>query len=294
MIFQQLKQGVQCAVSDLTSKHTIVISAGLAYYFVLSLFPLLIVLASIAAYLPVPNLFDQVLGSMARVVPPDAMGLVRRVLSDVLTHSHPRLLSVGIVGTIWAAAGGFSSTIEAMNVAYDVPETRSWWRTRLLALELTFVIGGLFVIALGVLIVGPQFGGWLAAKLHLAPVFAFVWNYVRWGVAISFTVLGVELLYFLAPNVRNRFWSTLPGATLAVGLWIAASWALGVYIQHFASFNKTYGTLGAAVVLLTWFYWSNIVILAGAEFNSELLKARRKLLPLKEPAPAAIEEKRVA
>ena len=172
-----------------------------------------------------------------------------------------------------------------MNVAYDVPETRSWWRTRVLALELTLVIGVLFVVALGVLIVGPQFGGWMAGKLHLAPVFAFVWNYVRWGVAVSFTVLGVELLYFLAPNVRNRFLSTLPGATLAVGLWIAASQALGVYIRHFAAFNKTYGTLGAAVVLLTWFYWSNIVILAGAEFNSELVKAgRNRPLPLKEPA----------
>jgi membrane protein len=304
MSFTQLKQSVRGTVRDVLNKHTIVISAGLAYYFVLSLFPLLIVLASIAVYLPVPNLFDQVLGSMARIVPPDAMGLVRRVLSDVLTHSHPRLLSVGILGTLWAAAGGFSSTIEALNVAYDVPETRSWWRTKLLALELTFIIGALFIVALGVLVVGPEFGGWLAAKLHLAPAFAFAWNYVRWGVAISFTVLGVELLYFLAPNVRNRFWSTLPGAALAVGLWIAASWALGIYIQHFASFNKTYGTLGAAVVLLTWFYWSNIVILVGAEFNSELIKSGAKPpLPLEGPPPersqtlppaVPIEQKRAA
>src|SRR5437588_4201384 len=168
MTLQQLKYGVRCAVADLTGKHTIVLSAGLAYYFVLSLFPLLIVMAGIVPYLPVPNLFDQVLGTMARVVPADAMGLVRKVLTDVLGHSHPKLLSVGIVGTIWAATGGFSSMIEALNVAYDVPETRSWLRVKALALELTLLIGTLFMVALAFLVVGPQFGGWLAGKLHLA------------------------------------------------------------------------------------------------------------------------------
>ena len=134
------------------------------------------------------------------------------------------------------------------------------------------------------MIVGPQFGGWLAAKIGLGPAFAFLWNYLRWAVAIGFTILGVELLYFSAPNVRNRFWSTLPGATLAVSAWLAASWALGLYIRHLANFNKTYGTLGAVVVLLTWFYWTNLIVLIGAEFNNELIKASAKQ-PLTMKAP---------
>lgn len=285
MSISEFNSALRNAVRDLLQNHTMPLAAGLAYYFVLSLFPLLIVLSTVLIYLPIPDLFARLLGAMASVVPADGMVLVRGVLKDVLNHQHPKLLSVGIIGTIYAATGGFSSMIEAMNVAYDVPETRPWWRTRLLSLELTLVIGGLFIVALGFLVLGPQFGGWLAAKIDLGPVFAFAWNYLRWAVAVGFTVLGVELLYFWAPNVRNRFWSTLPGATLAVTAWLAASWALGLYIRHLANFNKTYGTLGAAVVLLTWFYWTNLTILMGAEFNSELIKAcNKRPLPIKEPA----------
>ena len=253
------------------------IAAGLAYYFVLSLFPLLIVLATVVVYLPIPNLFGRLLAALASVVPPEGMGLVRGVLRDVLTHQHPKLLSVGLVGTLYAASGGFSSMIEALNVAYDVPETRPWWRTRIvLSLRLTLVIGGLFVMAMAFMMVGPQFGGWLAGKIGLGPVFAFLWEYLRWAVAVGFTILGVLLLYLSAPNVQNRFWPTLPGATLAVSTWLAGSWAFGLYIRHLANFNKTYGTLGAAVVLLTWLYWTNLIMLIGAEFNNELIKASTK------------------
>ena len=225
MSFTEFKSGLRGAIRDLTANHMMPLSAGLAYYFVLSLFPLLIFLASVLVYLPIPNLFDQVLATMARVVPPDGMGLVRKVLHDVLSHGHPKLLSVGILGTLYAATGGFGSMIEALNVAYDVPETRPWWRTKLLAIELTFIIGVLFIVALGVLVVGPEFGAWLAGKIHLGPVFAFTWNYLRWGVAIAFTVVGIELLYFRARRMfaivsqqrcRERHWlsplgSRLPG-----------------------------------------------------------------------------------
>lgn len=295
MSLRQFRWALRNALNDLINNHTIALAAGLAYYFVLSLFPLLIVLSTVLIYLPIPNLFDRVLSAMASVVPPDGMALVRGVLKDVLTSQHPKLLSAGIVGTLYGATGGFSSMIEALNVAYDVPETRPWWKTRLLSLELTFIIGALFVGALGVLVIGPEFGGWLAGKTHLKPEFAFAWNYLRWGLAVAFTVVGVELLYFWAPNVRNRFVSTLPGAALAVTAWLAASWALGLYIRHLANFNKTYGTLGAAVILMTWFYWTNIVILAGAEFNSELIKAcNKKPLPIKEAPPGPVPVRRAA
>ena len=281
------REALSNTVTDVNNNHTLVLAAGLAYYFLLSLFPLLIVLASVVSYLPVPNLWDRLLGSMAQVVPGDAMGVVRGVLKDVLAHNHPSLLSVGILGTVWAATGGFSSMIEALNVAYDVPETRPWYRTRGLALLLTFVIGAFFVVALALMIVGPEFGGWLANKIDLGPVFVFAWKYLRWGVSIAFTVIGVELLYFLAPNVKQRFKATLPGASLAVIAWLAASFLLGLYFRHFANFNKTYGTLGAAVALLTWFYWTNVMILIGGELNSELRKASgKKPLPVKEkPSP---------
>ena len=136
---------------------------------------------------------------------------------------------------------------------------------------------------------GPQFGAWLAGKLHLSSVFAAVWPYLRWSVSIAFTVLAVEIMFFWAPNVKQRFLATLPGAVVGVGFWIGSSYLLGLYFQQFAHFNKTYGTLGAAVALMVWLYWSWFFILAGAEINSELLKAQgHGKLVLKQPPPRVI------
>src|SRR5260370_27158203 len=138
------------------------------------------------------------------------------------------------------------------------------------------------------MVVGPEFGAWLAAKIDLSPAFAYTWPKIRWGVAVAFTVIGVEVLYFMAPNVKQRFFAAVPGATLAVAGWIGASYLLGVYVRKFAGFSQTYGTLGAVVALLTWFYWSNVIILLGAEINCELRKScDRAPLPIKEEPPPA-------
>jgi len=99
-----------------------------------------------------------------------------------------------------------------------------------------------------------------------------LWPYFHWSLAIGFTILAVEVLYFLAPNVKQRLRATLPGAILAVGCWIALSYLRGIYFRHFAYFNKTYGTLGAAIALMTWLYWTGFAMLVGAELNCELAK----------------------
>ena len=287
-----VKRALVRTVDDVGKNHTMTMAAGLSYNFILSLFPLLITAAALVGYLPIPNLFDQILGAMARVIPPDSMGLVRTVLRDVISPHKGSLLTLGLVGTIWSASAGFSTMIEALDVAYDIPETRPYLKTRSLAVGLMFVVGVLFVMALAVMIVGPRFGEWLAGRLDMGPVFAFVWPYIRWGVAIGFTVLGVEALYFLAPNIRQRFLASLPGACIAVGGWIGLSYLLGLYFQKFANFNKTYGTLGAAIALLVWLYWSSLIILIGAEFNSELMQITGNgKLPLKQPPPSEVTPK---
>jgi len=239
------------------------------------------------AYLPLPDLFNQALGMMARFLPPDGMGLVRRVLSDVITPNRETFLSFGILGTLWAASGGFSATIEALNIAYDVQDDRPFWKTRPLAVGLALVTGALMLTALSVMIVGPRFGEWLAARVHLSYLFVLLWPYIHWSIAIGFTILAVEALYFLAPNVKQRFLATLPGAVLAVGCWIALSYLLGLYFRHFANFNRTYGTLGAAIALMTWLYWTGFALLVGAELNAELAKISRqgKIEEKHEPSP---------
>jgi membrane protein len=271
-----VSNALQRTYADVQRNHTMQMAAALSYYFVLSLFPALIFLSAIVAYLPVPDLFGQALGIMARFIPTDSMGLVRRVLADVITPNRSAFLSFGILGTLWAGSGGFSATIEALNVAYDAQEDRPFWKTRPLAIALALIIGGLLLLALSVMIVGPQFGEWLAGRIHLSSLFVLVWPFIHWSVAVVFTVLAVETLYFLGPNVKQRFSATLPGAVVAVGCWIGLSYLLGAYFRQFANFNKTYGTLGAAIALMVWLYWTGFAMLLGAELNSELAKVSSK------------------
>jgi len=170
----RIKHALAETYEDVFRNHTLQMAAALSYYFVLSFFPCLIFLSAILAYLPVPNLFDQALSMMARFLPPDSMGLVRRVLSDVITPNRGTFLSFGILGTLWTASGGFAAAIEALNIAYDVEDDRPFWKTRPLAVGLALVTGALMLVALSVMIVGPRFGEWLAARVHLSYLFVLL------------------------------------------------------------------------------------------------------------------------
>lgn len=262
---------VRLTYAGVQAKHISQLAAGLSYYFVLSLFPLLIAFAAAVALLPLPNLFDQILVLMARFVPPDSMGLVRTVLRDVITPHGGSLLSVGILATVWAASGGVAALIEAVNVAYDLPDKRSFVQRRLLAIALMFAVGTLAIMALSLLVVGPGFGRWLAGKVGLGAIFVALWPYLRWVLSVSCAVLSIELIYMWAPSSRRPFRSSLPGAVMALATWLALSSALGLYLRNFGRLNKTYGTLAAAVALMVWLYWTAFALLVGAQINSETI-----------------------
>jgi membrane protein len=181
-----------------------------------------------------------------------------------------------MLGTIWMASAAFDSMIEALDIAYDVECGRPFWKSRLLAIALGATCGGLLLAALGVMVVGPRFGEWLADRLALSAVFSAVWPPLRWTIAICFTILAVEILYFLAPNVKQRFGATLPGAVLSVAVWNGLSYLLGLYFRHFAHFNRTYGALGGFVAFMVFLYWTSFILLVGAELNAELAKESKK------------------
>lgn len=286
MSLKQLRNALGSAYDDIVRNHTLQMAAALSYYFVMSLFPCLILLSAIVAFLPIPNMFDQAIRLMSQFVPADSMMLVKKILSDVISPNRGAFLSIGIIGTLWTASGGFSSAIEALNFAYDVEETRPFWRTRLLAVGLTFLLGFLLLTAVVVMIVGPHLAGWLVARLHLPQELRVIWPVIHWTVAIAFTVLAVEFLYFLGPNVKQRFGWTLPGAILAVGCWLLMTYALGFYFRSFAHLNKTYGVLGAGIGLMMWLYWTWFAMLVGGELNAELAK-RSESGPIEQQEPSA-------
>lgn len=263
-------------VDAVPRKHTFQMAAAMAYYFVLALFPGLVLLSAVVAYLPFTDLLNQVMNLFGAFVPPDSMQLVRNFVANVVVPNRATLLSFGILGTMWSASGGFASAIEALDVAYEVEEGRPFWVTRPLAIGLTLLVGVLLFIAFAVMVLGPEFGQRLAEHHKLSWMFASAWPYIHWTVSFGFTVLAVEFLYFIAPNVKQRFWSTLPGALLSVSCWVGLSYVLGVYFRSFAHFSKTYGALGAVIALMVWLYWNGFIMLLGAELNCELAKETRK------------------
>jgi membrane protein len=267
---EKVKWAAQSTYVGVQSKHINQLAAGLSYYFILSLFPCLIALAAALALLPWPQLFDHILALMGRLLPPDSMGLVRTILKDVVTPHGGKIFSVGILLMILAASGGVEALIEAVNVAYGLPEKRSFVRRRLLAIALLFVLGVLMIFGLVLLVVGPGFGRWLADEFGIGPVFVALWPYLRWALSISCVVLAIELIYSRAPEVRRPLRSTLPGAVVGLVTWLALSSGLGILLRNFAHLNKTYGALAAAIALMLWLHWTAFAILLGAEFNLEM------------------------
>lgn len=262
---------------ELLRTRVFTIAAAMAFYFFLALFPLLILFSSLLGYLPGHDVFDSMLALLRMLVPADAMDLVQKFVTGVVTPHRGGLLSFGVLGYLWAATGGFAAAIEALDVAYDVPVSRSWWRDRIQALLLTFTSGLLVSVSLVTLMVGPIVLRLMDRVVHVPPKVYFVWPSVHLVFTVVTFILGVELLYYLGPNTKRSFLSTFPGAIFAVVCWFGWSACLNFYISHFAHYNRMYGSLGAVIALMLWFYLIALAILIGAEMNAELWKRRHKL-----------------
>lgn len=262
---------------ELLRTRVFTIAAALSYYFLLSLIPLLVVFSSLLQFLPIPDLFQQLLNLTVDLVPAESMSFVEQMMASILTPHRNKLLSVGIAGYLWAASGGFSSLIEALDLAYDVPRSRSWWHDRLRALLLTFTCGGFVTISGLGLLAGPRLGRFLLILLPFPPAFEHMWPLFRLTITFVTFVASLELIYYLGPNARHSFVSTLPGALFAISVWFVGSTSLSFYLGHLTNYSATYGSMGALVGLMLWFYLTALAILIGAELNAELAKKRRAL-----------------
>ena len=287
-MFALPKRAVARTYHDVLKNQTLQAAAALSYYSILSIFPALILLSAVMAYIPLPNFFQDVLVAMGRVAPPGAMPVVYAVLNDILGANSRAWLSLGTLGTLWVVSSAFDEIIEALDAAYDVVDQRPIWKTRLLAVGLAAATGFFLICGIAAMIVGPRVGNWLAVKLSLSQVFILLWPYIHWTMAVCFAILAVETIYFLAPNVKQRFLATLPGAILSVVCWIGLSYLLGIYFRYFGNYNRTYGTLAGVMALMTWLYWAYFILLAGGELNAELAKELQpgSLSPKDAPLPS--------
>lgn len=265
---------IRTVYTELWRTRAFTVAAALAFYFLFSMVPLLVIFSSLLQFLPVPDVFQQLLNLMAGIVPPDSMTLVERIVADILTPNRGKLLSFGILGYIWTTSGGFSALIESLNIAYDVEIARSWWRDRLRALVLAFTSGGLVSLSVLLLIVGPHFGHFLTEVFPIPPPIEHFWPHFRLIFIFITFVTGLEFVYYLGPNCRHSFLSTFPGALFAITIWLLGSSVLNYYLGHISNYNVTYGSMGAIIGLMLWFYITGVAILIGAELNAELAKQR--------------------
>ena len=245
-------------------------AAQLSYYLLLSLFPLLFVLTALLAYLPLGDAQVQLIIRMRSLMPPEAMKLVEVRLTSLLSAQHPRLLGLGVVFALWAASCGVDAARKALNLAYDVKESRPFWRTQLLAIVATVLSSVFVLLVVSVLIASGVAGHWLASRLDIDHAFTLGLGVIRWPLTAALMTLGVAVGFHLLPDVRQRFAFMLPGAVVGTLAWLGASWAFTQYVKHFGRYDVTYGAIGGVVVLLTWLYISGFIFVIGAEINAIL------------------------
>jgi membrane protein len=256
---------------EINSDEVVDRAAALSYYFLFSLFPTLLFLTSLLGVLPIPNLMDRLLGYVDQLLPPDAGSLVHKTLGEIVGGAHGGLLSIGAVAALWAASGGIASMMNALNVAYDVEEPRPWWKRRLIAIGLTLALGVFTLGSLLLMVFGGAIGRFLGNVVGLGDLAVMIWNVVQWPVAVGLLVVGIALVYYAAPAVEHKKWYWVtPGSLFATIAWIAASIGLRFYVTHFADYNATYGSIGGVILLMLWLYLGGLVLLVGAEINSEI------------------------
>ena len=245
-------------------------AAQLAYYFLFSLFPFFLFLAALLGYLPIPDLMEKIIAGLAAVVPGEAMKLVQGTVVELVTDQKASLLSFGILVALWSASGAVSAITDSLNRAYGVRESRPFWKVRGIALALTLALAALLIGAILLLMLGPTLGDWVAAKVGLSHAFEITWNIARWPLIVVMVIFAVALVYYYAPDVEQEWKWITPGSVFAVIGWMAVSAAFAFYVDNFGSYNKTYGSIGAVIVLLTWMYLTGLFLLLGGEINSEI------------------------
>jgi len=245
-------------------------AAQLAYYFLFALFPFFLVLTTLLGFLPLPNLMDRLMEMLGQMLPGDALRLVQENVYDLFTNPRGGLLSFGILAALWTSSSALTAIIDGLNRAYDVQEGRPYWKVRGMAILLTVGLSVFIIASLVLLTFGPQIGGWIADQVGLGRVFQVAWNALRWPVIVGLIVLAMALIYYLGPDVEQRWQWITPGSLVAVIGWLLASLGFSFYVNNFGSYNAAYGSIGAVIVLLTWMYVSGFFVLLGGEINAEI------------------------
>jgi membrane protein len=245
-------------------------AAQLSYYFLFSLFPFMFFLAALAGYLPLQTPMDELIERMRPMMPAPAMALIQDHLRALVAEGRPRLATFALVGSIWSASRGVDAIRRALNLAYDVKESRPAWKTQAISVAVTLAGALAVLVAVATLVAGGSVGFWLASKVGVQDQFVWTMRWLRWPITALVIMTVAALVYYLLPDVKQSFKFITPGSIAGTVLWLLVTWGFGRYVSSFANYDVTYGSLGGVVVLLTWLYLAGFIFLIGGELNAVL------------------------
>ena len=251
-------------------------AAELGFYFLFALFPTLFSASSILglAAQSAARFYDKLLNYLALVIPTSALGAVLATFNETTAAATKGKLTFGLIAAVWSASVGISAIQDALNAVYKVEDTRSFLKARIYAIGLTIIL----TVIVTVILCSMLGGDFIAAIVSRSnynhfltfPV-AYMARLIGWTLATVLLALSFAVIYYWAPDVKARCWHWLtPGGTLGILGWLLASFGLRLYLHFFDSYSLTYGSLGAVIILLTWFYISGLMLLLGAEINSQI------------------------
>jgi membrane protein len=269
------------------------LAAQQAYYFFFALFPALLALLSIASFFPVANLTDEIVARLSTVAPPDVVKIVSDEIRKLSESNTGGILTLAFLFTLWSSSSAMVSMSTTLNTAYDVTESRPWWKTRLTAIGLTVGLSLFILLSMTLIIAGPTLAERLASTLHLGAAFEWTWKILQWPVVFILVSGAIALVYYFAPDVEQDWVWITPGSLIATALWVLVSLGFKFYLSSLggAETYQAYGVIGAVMVLLLWFYLSGLAILLGAELNAEIEHASPHGKDVGERAPG--EKKKV-
>lgn len=250
------------------------LSAELAYYFLLSMFPFLIFLITLIGFLPlqVPDLLQMI----DEFAPEQTMSIIESNLTTVVGQQNGELLSIGLIATVWSASNGINAIVRAFNRAYQVEENRPFIVARGMAILLTFAMIFIIIVALLLPVFGQMIGVYLFSTFGLSDTFLAIWAASRWIISSLILFIVFMALYYFAPNKRLLARNVAKGAAFATIGWMGASLAFSYYVNNFSNYTATYGSLGGIIVLLIWLYLSGMIIVIGGEVNAMFYERRKR------------------
>ena len=285
--FAILKRAGKSALDD----HITNLAASLAYYAFLAIPAALLVAVGVFNLVADGELISRMIARLQGVAPAEALTLVKQTMERVTESSSSSGITMVVIGTVlalWTVTGAMDTLMWALNSAYGREETRGFLKRRLTALLMVILLLVAFVLAFGLLVLGPHVSGWIGDAVGLEAVIKLLWWTAQWPILIVGLLLAFATVLYLGPNVDHPRWQFLTvGTAIAVVVWLVASGAFALYVSQFGSYNKAWGSLAAVIIMLTWLWISGLALLFGAEVNAETERSRE--LRRGEPADAQLQ-----